>query len=117
MMKIIEEEKSRKHERNYDKKREKKRINRQMFVMRNTMHYERLGVPIGTSRADVKAAYRKLALQWHPDKWAHKSDTEREEAERNFKEVQFAYNSLTSVDEEADTYNITFKEDQSVQKM
>ena len=27
-----------------------------------------LGLPLGASKADVKAAFRKLALKWHPDK-------------------------------------------------
>ena len=41
---------------------------RQIYHMRHTRDYEALGLPLGASKADVKVAYRKLALKWHPDK-------------------------------------------------
>lgn len=34
----------------------------------HTQDYEILEVAMGASKADVKKAYRKLAMQWHPDK-------------------------------------------------
>lgn len=31
-------------------------------------YYKILGVPRDATETDIKKAYRKLALQWHPDK-------------------------------------------------
>ena len=36
-----------------------------MYYMRHTRDYETLELPVGASRADVKAAYRKLAKVRH----------------------------------------------------
>ena len=99
---IIETERVAKREKQRDAKKEKKRRNRQIFVMRNTVNYERLGVKLGAGNDDVKAAFRKLALKWHPDKWLSKPEEEQLEAARQFKEIQAAYDALTAVDDEAD---------------
>ncbi|MDO8503685.1 MAG: DnaJ C-terminal domain-containing protein [bacterium] len=55
----------------------------------NRDYYEVLGVSKSASEADLKKAYRKLALQWHPDK--NKSP----EAEKKFKEINEAYEVLS----------------------
>ena len=56
-----------------------------------------LGVGRDASFEEIKTAYRKLANQYHPDKVLHLGDEFRELAEIRFKEIQNAYQELTSV--------------------
>ena len=55
------EQKAKQRAKEYERKREAKWRNRQMYHMRHTRDYEALGLPIGASKVDVKAAYKKLA--------------------------------------------------------
>ncbi|HCD52313.1 MAG TPA: molecular chaperone DnaJ, partial [Balneolaceae bacterium] len=52
-------------------------------------YYEILGVDKGVSDAELKKAYRKLAMKYHPDR--NKGDAE---AEKKFKEAAEAYEVL-----------------------
>uniref|UniRef100_A0A668ADW3 DnaJ heat shock protein family (Hsp40) member B2 n=1 Tax=Myripristis murdjan TaxID=586833 RepID=A0A668ADW3_9TELE len=54
-------------------------------------YYEVLAVPRTATQDDIKKAYRKQALRWHPDK----NPDNKEEAERKFKEVAEAYEVLS----------------------
>ncbi|KAJ2009633.1 Molecular chaperone (DnaJ super) [Coemansia thaxteri] len=54
-------------------------------------YYEILGVSKSAGEDDLKKAYRKLALKWHPDR--HKED--KEEAEGKFKDISEAYEALS----------------------
>ena len=54
-------------------------------------YYEVLGVPRNASEGDIKKAYRKLAMKYHPDR--NQGDAAKE-AEAKFKEVKEAYEIL-----------------------
>jgi molecular chaperone DnaJ len=43
----------------------------------------------------LKTKYKKLAREWHPDKFATKSEEEKRTAEERFKEISEAYNTLS----------------------
>ena len=58
--------------------------------------YSVLGVQKGASLEDIKMAYKRLAHQYHPDKVNHLGQEFRDLAEKRFKEIQKAYQELTS---------------------
>ncbi|XP_042546577.1 dnaJ homolog subfamily C member 21 isoform X1 [Dipodomys spectabilis] len=60
-------------------------------------HYEALGVRRDASEEELKKAYRKLALKWHPDKNLDNA----EEAAEQFKLIQAAYDVLSDPQERA----------------
>src|SRR5215212_1630044 len=53
-------------------------------------YYEVLGIERGSSAEDIKKAYRKMAVKYHPDK-----NPGDKEAEEKFKEVGEAYEALS----------------------
>ncbi|MBN1521250.1 MAG: molecular chaperone DnaJ, partial [Candidatus Aureabacteria bacterium] len=62
-------------------------------------YYDILGVSRNASKEDIKKAYRKLAIQYHPDK-----NQGNKEAEEKFKEVSEAYEILSD-DRKRATYD------------
>lgn len=64
-------------------------------------YYEVLGVDKKAGQDEIKKAYRKKAIQYHPDKQVGKSDAEKKEAEEKFKEAAEAYSVLSDADKRA----------------
>ena len=64
-------------------------------------YYEVLGLQKGASADDIKGAYRKAALKWHPDRWVSGTDAEKKNAEAKFKEASEAYSVLSDPDKKA----------------
>ena len=59
-------------------------------------YYETLGVARGASDDDIKKAYRKLAMQYHPDR-----NNGSRESEEKFKEITEAYDVLRDANKRA----------------
>jgi len=59
-------------------------------------YYEVLGVNRDASEDDLKKAYRKLAMKWHPDR-----NPDNPKAEEHFKEAKEAYEVLTDAQKRA----------------
>ena len=53
-----------------------------------------LGVKPNASAGQIKEAYRRLAVKYHPDKFAHLDEDFRQLAEERFKQIQAAYQEL-----------------------
>ena len=64
-------------------------------------YYEVLGVAKGASEAEIKSAYRKLAIKYHPDKHVDDSVADKKAAEEKFKEAAEAYEVLSDKDKRA----------------
>jgi len=54
-----------------------------------TTYYDILGVPSSATPDEIKSAYRKLAMQWHPDR-----NQDNAEATAKFKDINAAYETL-----------------------
>lgn len=61
----------------------------------NKNYYEILGIERTATEDEVKKAFRKLSLQYHPDTQHDKTDEEKKIAEEKFKEISEAYATLS----------------------
>jgi len=64
-------------------------------------YYEILGIEKDATTSDIKKAYRKLAMKWHPDK---NQGEHKEKAEEMFKKISEAYQTLSD-DEKRKQYD------------
>lgn len=64
-------------------------------------YYDILGVKKNATDDEIKTAYRKLALKWHPDKFPGNSEKQKE-AEDKFKEIVEAYGVLSDKEKRAE---------------
>ncbi len=64
-------------------------------------YYDILGVSENATADELKKAYRKKAIQYHPDRQQGKSEEEKKVAEDKFKEAAEAYDVLSDPDKRA----------------
>lgn len=63
--------------------------------MDNKGYYKTLGVAENATDDEIRSKYKKLALQWHPDRWVNGTDEEKKTAEDKFKQLNEAYSVLS----------------------
>lgn len=78
-------------------------------------YYEVLGIDKNATLEEIKKAYKKLVIQYHPDKYSTKSIEEQKEAEEKFKEIAEAYDVLSNPEkkERYDTFGFNDATSQS----
>jgi len=64
-------------------------------------YYAILGLQNNATEDEIKKAYKKMAVKYHPDKHATSSDEDKSKAEEEFKKVGEAYEVLTNKDKYA----------------
>merc|ERR1711998_576849 len=74
-----------------------------------------LGVQSGATASDVKNAFRKLALQWHPDR-AVQEGIAVDKAEARFKSIQAAFELLRHDSKDGDYFRAASRADRRRQR-
>jgi DnaJ like chaperone protein len=65
-----------------------------MFIPDTDSSYKILEIEKSSSNDDVKKAYRRMAMKYHPDKVSHLGDEFKKTAEEKFKKVNEAYEKI-----------------------
>jgi DnaJ like chaperone protein len=65
-----------------------------MFVKSTDSAYKILGINKSVSDEEVKKAYRKLAVKYHPDKVSYLGDEFKKTAEEKFQKINQAYEQI-----------------------
>ena len=92
-------EKAQRSQTNYDDKKQSKRQKKKRSSKRTKSnkakksYYEILGISTNASQADIKKAYQRLAMKYHPDRNKAKNASEK------FKEIQKAFQTLSDPNE------------------
>lgn len=68
-------------------------------------YYDVLGVSKDASADEIKKAYRKMSLKYHPDRQGGKSESEKKVAEEKFKDINEAYETLSDSGKRAEYDN------------
>jgi len=72
-------------------------------------YYNILNLKPGCSEDEIKKAYKKLAVLYHPDKHHNSSDEEKANAESKFKEIAEAYDILMNPEKINNNNNTNFR--------
>jgi len=67
---------------------------RNMFVPETDSSYKILEIESSATDDEIKKAYRRMAMKYHPDKVSHLGDEFRKSADEKFKKVNDAYNKI-----------------------
>jgi DnaJ like chaperone protein len=65
-----------------------------MFIPETDSSYRILEIDPSSPDKEVKKAYRKMAMKYHPDKVGHLGDSIRKGADEKFKKVNEAYERI-----------------------
>jgi DnaJ like chaperone protein len=65
-----------------------------MFVKDTDSAYKILEIEPNATNEEVKKAYKKMAVKYHPDKVSHLGEDVRKAAEEKFQNLNAAYNEI-----------------------
>jgi DnaJ like chaperone protein len=65
-----------------------------MFIPETDSSYKILEIDPSSSNDEVKKAYRRMAMKYHPDKVSHLGEDFRKSADEKFKMVNEAYEKI-----------------------